>query len=54
MTGPLAARINARRAVAPSPIRPVCAFCGRTDCPRAADYAAHAPKPLAAKRAAAA
>jgi hypothetical protein len=48
---PLAARINARRVVSPSPIRPVCAFCGRTDCPRAADYA---PKPLAAKRAAAA
>jgi hypothetical protein len=53
MTGPLAARIKARRVVA---IRPaaVCAFCGSLDCPRAADYAAHAPQPLAAKRAAAA
>jgi hypothetical protein len=41
---PLAARINARRVVSPSPIRPTCAFCGRADCPRAADYAAHAPE----------
>jgi hypothetical protein len=51
---PLAARVAARRVVSPSPIRPTCVFCGRADCPRAADYAAHAPQPLAAKRAAAA